>query len=114
MKKTHVTMRYFKKIKKGLERRLKMAEGEATFQRLEKEAVAAQVDKLVPALAKVQAQRMYTPSGRIFRILTDLDENACHSMFLHGNDNELIAFMAQRVGRQVERELKTINFSRPA
>jgi len=71
------------------------------------------VDALLPKLFKATVERPQEAFGR-FRVSVDFTDEFVYSCFTHGDSQEAIRYLAQRLSHMVEREIVTINFQRLA
>ena len=67
------------------------------------------IDDLLPKLMKIDVSR--SPSN-IYRLQIAFSEEMVREVFVHGNSQEAIRYVASRMGREIERELLTLNFAR--
>jgi hypothetical protein len=67
------------------------------------------IDELLPKLFKVTAS---APRLGVFRCAVDFTTGFVYDVFTHGDSQDYMQFIAERLSRQIERELLTINFAR--
>jgi len=72
------------------------------------------MSEFLKGLARVTASRSdYESSGQPrYRVMVEIDPMMVRQMFEWGNDQKLIGYVCQHLSRQVEQELRTINFAR--
>jgi len=69
------------------------------------------LDELLPRIAQVHLQRRADPRLRI-RVCTELDPNMLLHAFDHGNDDQMIAMIGERIGVMVAQKLRELNYER--
>ena len=68
--------------------------------------MAKYLDEVLPKLIRLDYEKSI--DGR-YRIMVEFDETFVHNAFDWGNDNRMIRYFADYVGRRVEHELKSVN-----
>ena len=78
--------------------------------REENEAERVRLQDLIAKLIRVKAWR--DQPSNTFRCEVSFSDEFVYQCFVHGEDQAHIEYVAKMLARQVERELRTINFAR--
>ena len=76
------------------------------------EDVCKKVDELLPNLIRVAFSPSDDRNFNTFRVSVEFQDEFVYQSFAHGNSQDYIHFLAERISRQVEQEITTINFAR--
>ena len=83
------------------------------IRKLEEDLVTATriIDKILPRLARLQEPILDEEFGT-YRVCAEFQRDMVIQCFIHGGDERMIRFIAERLGREIERKMVQSNFVR--
>ena len=72
----------------------------------------AQLKDLIPKLVKITIGQHPYDEFKHYRLCVDFSTQMVEQAFIHGNDRKAIQWICEDIGRQLEREMFSINFKR--
>ena len=72
----------------------------------------SKIDRLLPTFVRLSGEPIRDREFNEFRICANFRTDFVHEILIHGNDRQLIEYIAGSFAHEVERQLTTINFQR--